>query len=877
MTEEYQPDPDELLKAIQREENKQNLGKLKIFFGMSAGVGKTYAMLEEAKRRLQDGLHIIIGTINTHGRKETEELLKGIPLIPERWVKYKDTVFEEMDLEAILQQKPALVLVDELAHTNVPGSRHPKRWQDVIELLDAGIDVYTTLNVQHVESRKDLVESFAGIQIRETVPDLILERASTIELVDISPAELLERLKEGKVYLGDQSQIAARNFFKEDTLTALREIALRFTAEKVDHDLHSILSQGKGWKTREKLMVAISPSPFSQQLIRKTRRRAFELDATWIAVYVDLGNILSDEEQTHLTNHLNLAQELGAEVITTPDNDIAAAILRIARLKNVTQLIIGRSDSHRKWHFFQKSLIDRLEEASKDLDIVVLRQDKSSKPSVDIYPASSFALGNVYHYVISIVSILGVSILGFLFLPLIGYRGIGFIFLLSIVLLSLFVGQGPIFLAAILSTLSWDYFFIPPPFAFTLTNPQDYALMFIYFSTTTIIGILTSRIHKQDEVLKLRENKVQHLYEIEREIANARNYQYLRLNVTSHLQSMFNGRFDILVKKEGENQLIFDSQLPLLQQEKEQAVAQWVLQNGKIAGWSTSTLPSVKGLYLPIQYSQDTMGVLVYNSNTDRPISIPEINFLQTVAQQMGISLERYLFEERIAHQTYMAQAEKLHFSLLRSVSNRFYTPLNQIVKASQQLNLSLPHKEHQQYLQLIEQASRNLHIMIDNLLSFAELESGFVKLEKSKQNIQDFIGSCVKKIEPLLDGHLIRLSLPETPIFIDFDSHLMEEALKQLLIYAIFHSSPQSPIYIEGREEQKNFKILITNEDSSIEPELLEHMFDKSYQLSVDAKYKNEQLGFAIAHAVMNIHQGKIEVKNRKEGGIILSLAIPL
>ncbi len=874
MIEEYQPDPDELLKAVQKEEHKQSLGKLKIFFGMSAGVGKTYAMLKEAKRRLKEGVQVIIGTINTHGRKETEDLLKGIPIIPEKWVKYKDTVFEEMDLEIILSQKPSLVLVDELAHTNVPGSRHLKRWQDVIELLDAGIDVYTTLNVQHVESRKDLVESFAGIQIRETVPDLILERASTIELVDISPSELLERLREGKVYLGNQSQVAARNFFKEDTLTALREIALRFTAEKVDHDLHSILSKGKGWKTRERLMVAIDSSLFSQQLIRKTRRRAFELDATWIVVYVDLGNILSDEEQSHLTNHLNLAQELGAEVITTYDNDIATALLRIVHLKNITQLIIGRSASHRTWRFFQKSLIDQLEEEAKEADIVIFRQNKLSKPSTAI--RSSFARSSFYYYAISIISIFGISVLGFLLLPLIGYRAVGFIFLLAILLLSFFVGQGPIFFAAILSTLSWNYFFIPTSFTFKATHPEDYSLIMIYFFTAAIIGVLTSRIHKQDEVLKLRENKLQHLYEIEREIANASDYHSLRLNVTSRLQSIFNGQFDILIKKEGENQLVFDSPLSFLHQEKEQAVAQWVLQNGKIAGWSTSTLPSVKGLYIPIRYSQITVGVLVYTPHTDRSLSIPEMNFLQTVAQQMGISLERYLFEERIAHQAYIAQTEKLHVSLLQSVSSQFYTPLNQILKAYEQLNLLLPNREYQQHLQLIEQASQNLQIMIDNLLSFVELESGFVKLEKSKQNIQDFIGKCMKEIEPFVKGHSIQLSLPKAPIYIDFDPRLMKEALKNFLLYIIFHSSPQSPIQIEGQEEEKNFKILISIEDSRIKPELFEQMLDQSSQL-LDPKYKNEQLGFSIAQAILNIHQGKIEVQNRNERGVTLSLSIPL
>ncbi len=574
MIEDISPDPDELLRAIQREENKTQSGKLKIFFGMSAGVGKTYSMLDEAQHLLSDGIDIIVGTINTHGR-ETEELLKGIPIIPEKWVKYRDTVFEEMDLESILEQKHLIVIVDELAHTNVPGSKHLKRWQDVIEILDAGIDVYTTLNVQHIESRKDIVESITGIKIRETVPDLILERANSIELIDISPSILLQRLKDGKVYLGDQSQIAARNFFKEDKLMALREIALRFTAEKVDHDLHLLLSPGKRWKPREKLMVAVSPSPFSEQLIRIARRRAFELDAPWIAIFVDIGKILSDEEQILLTNHLNLARELGAEVITTHDLDIPTALQRLASQKNITQIVIGWPNPRPFFYrIFHKSLLERLYEGNKQFDLLVLRQDHPTSTHPGIYPSTSLS-SPLRDYWLALVSLIFLNILGFLLLPLIGYKSVGFIFLLGIIVLSFFLGQGAIFFTSILSTLSWDYFFIPPILTFSISDPENVALLIFYFCTAAIIGVLTSRIHKQDFLLQLRAKKLGHLYEIEREIANAANFQFLRQNVCAHLQSIFNGQFDILIKGEN-NQLVFDSLLPTLQSEKEKGVAQWV-------------------------------------------------------------------------------------------------------------------------------------------------------------------------------------------------------------------------------------------------------------------------------------------------------------
>ena len=603
MIEEEKLDPDQLLKAIEKEESQQGLGKLKIFFGMSAGVGKTYTMLEDGKQRLQEGVQVVVGVVNTHGRKETEALLEGLQIIPEKWVKYRDNLFSEFDIDKVLELKPQLVLVDELAHTNVPGSKHPKRWQDVIELLDAGIDVYTTLNVQHVESRKDIIESITGIQIRETIPDLILERAAMIEMIDIPPQELLKRLKEGKVYLGDQALAAAQNFFKEDNLTALREIALRLTAEKVDHDLHGILALGKGWKTREKLMVAISSAPSSEQLIRASRRLAFELDSPWIALYVDKGDKLSQEDQRWINKHLNLAQELGAEVVTTQDLDVAAAIQRIAKQKDVTRIVIGRSKPWSFKYLFRKSLIERLEQENKHIDLLILRQDRL----VSLYQKTLLPLelpGSFPSYGIAIVTVAFCALLGYFLDPLLGYKAVGLIFLLGILILSLFVTQGPVFLAAILSSLTWDLLFIPPLFHSGISAPEDIALVFLYFCAASIMGILTTRLRKQNQFLSIREEKMERLYEVIREIAKAPNYHYLRLNVSSFLKTIFGGEFDILTEDE-KGQLLLNSRLPLLNLENERSAAKWAFQKGKIAGFSTDTLASAEGVYFPIKFSRE--------------------------------------------------------------------------------------------------------------------------------------------------------------------------------------------------------------------------------------------------------------------------------
>ncbi|CUI17987.1 osmosensitive K+ channel signal transduction histidine kinase [Candidatus Protochlamydia naegleriophila] len=866
--------PDEILKAIQKQESQKELGKLKIFFGMSAGVGKTYSMLQEAQQRLKEGVNVVIGTINTHGRKETEALLEGLPIIPEKWVKYKDTVFEELDLETIIDTKPELVLVDELAHTNMPGSKHPKRWQDVIEILDAGIDVYTTLNVQHIESRKDIVESLTGIQIRETVPDLILERATSIELIDIPPPELLRRLQEGKVYLGEQSRVAAENFFQEENLMALREIALRFTAEKVDHDLHGML-HGKGWKTRERLMVAISASPSSEQLIRAARRLSFELDAPWIAVHIDTGVRLNDQDQARLNRHFNLARELGAEVITTHDLDIAAALQRIARQRDITRIVIGRPPKKKfnPWTLFQGSFIDRLENENKHIDIVILRQEKLTniyQRAVSTYqmtsPWSAYGLAIAFGIVITAVG-LAVS-------PLIGYKSVGFIFLLGILILSFFVGRGPIFLAAVLSAVCWDLLFIPPLFTQTISDPEDITLVIIYFFVAAIMGTMTSRMREQDQFLHKREENTERLYEIERDIANATNLQYLRLNVCSRLENMFSGKFDILTKSP-DNQLIIDGQLPLLKEEKERVAADWVFQNGKVGGWSTDTLPSAEGIYFPIKFSKSTVGVLVYFPKRGRSLSMEEMSFIQTVAQQLGIYLERYIFEERVSRQDYTRQIERMHQSIFHSLNRSFYTPLKEISKINHQIQQAELSPHIRSLVSKMEQFISNIKFTVDNIIAMSELESGFVHFDRKKHAIKELIEHSLNETKPFVNGHPIKLKLPSQPMFLPFDFNLLKLALNNLLLNAIEYSPSSSPIFIKVQVLENEFWLSVIDEGPGIPEDVSPLIFDKFYHVSSESKGLG--LGLAIVKSVVDIHQRKIEVKNREEKGTEFSLILPI
>lgn len=874
MFEEEKPDPEEILRAIQREEQQKSLGKLKIFFGMSAGVGKTFLMLEQAQERMREGVNLLVGTINTHGRKETEAILEGLPILPEKWVKYKDTVFEELDLEKIISMKPELVIVDELAHTNVPGSKHPKRWQDVMELLDAGIDVYSTLNVQHIESRKDMVEGVTGVQVRETVPDLILERATTIELIDIPPPDLIQRLKEGKVYTGEQSQIAATNFFKEDNLAALRELALRFTAEKVEHDLHEMLSKGKRWKTREKLMVAVSSSPSSQYLIREARRLSFELDAAWVAVFVDTGVMLSDEDQSRLMNHLNLARDLGAEVVTTHDLDIANALKRVAVQKDITRIVIGRTPKVKKefLDFFRESLLDRLEKDNKQLDIIVLRQDKLTHIYQKFLPVFA-AKSPIKMYSLSLLAVLVLTLINALFYPFIGYMSVGYVYLLGILILTFFVGQGPIFFAAVLSAFAWDILFIKPFYSLWIAEPQDVALLLIYFITATVMGVLTTRIHKQDQYLHMREEKMERLYEIGREIASSPDIDTLRLNIVERLRALFPGDFEILVKSQN-GEFNLESRLPVLQQETEKAAATWVFQNGKIGGWSTNTLPSAEALYIPIKYSTLTNGVLVYHPKRKRPLSMDEIDFLQTVTQQIGIYLERRIFEDIVKRQDYAIQTEKLHSAIFRSLNRTFYNPLEDILEIHLQLQKTKLSPETSSLIEKMKNVLFNVKFTVDNIIAISEIGSGFVHFEKKKNSLKNLLDQCLNETKSIVNGHQVNVKIPGQLILLPFDFDLMKLAVNNLLINALEYSPPNTTITVTVQVFENKYIISIQDEGSGIPKDLLHQIFDKFYRIPGSSS-TGLGLGLAVVKSVVDIHQGTIEVENL-ESGTMISLILP-
>ncbi|MCX6639711.1 MAG: DUF4118 domain-containing protein [bacterium] len=646
MTLEGRPDPDYLLKVVQKETAQNLKGRLRIFFGMAAGVGKTYSMLKAAQERWQERVDVVIGVVETHHRVETEALLQGLPVILKRTIDYRGTWLEEMDLDAILARKPQLVLVDELAHSNIPGSRHPKRWQDVMELLDAGIDVYTTINVQHLESRKEAVEGITGILIRETVPDSILDRAVQIDLIDLSPRDLLKRLREGKVYLGENAQVAQEHFFKEDRLTALREIALRLTAERVDlelRDMTPLQERRTAWNTNERLLTAVSPSPHSETNIRATRRLAFTLGAPWVAAYIETRSTLNEKDRITLEKNLELARELGAEVITVTDSDVVSALQKLTRQKNVTHIVMGRPEKHWWRDLIDRgNILDHLVRQNSEVDIHVIRLEKETKTShpKDVRPHFQSPLAH-YGYVIALV--IAVILISEILLPWIGYRAVGFLFLLVVLLLGLFMSRGPIYFAALLSALLWDFLFIPPPGTFTISQPEDIAMIIVYFLVAIIAGTLTNRIRSRERLVRREDERLHMMYEIVRAIADAGQRSDYLDNICTRLGEYLGGRCTIyLTTPEGSLSPAVNLISDIHENEKEQAVARWVQNNRKPAGWSTDTLASSQALYIPIIGRSATLGVFLFLPEDLKHRLLPdERNIVQATVQQLGISLDR--------------------------------------------------------------------------------------------------------------------------------------------------------------------------------------------------------------------------------------------
>ena len=874
------PDPDELLRSLKKTQEREKGGKLKIFLGMSAGVGKTFAMLEAAHVLIKDGADVVAGIIETHGRSETLKLIENIPALPKRAISYKGKEFAELDIDALLKRKPEFALVDELAHTNIPGSRHDKRWQDIVELLDHGINVYTTLNIQHVESRKEDVELATGIAIYETVPDSVIERAEQIELVDIPPETLLERLADGKVYLGEKAVQAAENFFRQDKLTALREIALRFAGDVVGNKLRELSAAGQFSKSaHEKLLVAVSHSPHSRRLIRAARKMAFAAESDWIALHVDTGIALSQEDKNRLSENIELARSLGAAIIATTDSDLVSAIARIGKQHGVTKLLMGRPS--RK--FFSKlcpSLLDRLL-TETDIDIQVLYDEPSHPGSHKrFYLPFSFLAGK-RPYRSALVLIAAITVVGAALAPAVSYQSVGFLYLLAVLGAGAFFTVGPILLSAVLSALAWDFFFIPPRYTFAITRPEDMLMFLTYLLVAAITGLLSYRVTRSRQLLRVKERSSDAMLDILAQFAFQSERKECLQIVMNKMRGFFGGSFEAIFAKGGhEFETTTAAPYRWLSDAREWAVAKWALDNGKEAGWSTDTLSSSQALYIPLIAYGKVTGVLAYMpDNPATALGEETRGLLLALCGQIAFYFKQELYREEARSAEDLKRSEKLYQTILNSVSHEIKTPITAIiglVSALEDEKIAVDPKARKPIMDELSEAAERLNREVNNILDMSRLSSGLLSLKKEWFDVRELAESCVSKLGQRADKHKLELHVPYKLPFLYADYSLMEQMLVNILSNALNYTRSGSRIELSAAQEGGNIVIRVSDSGPGIPQEYLVKVFDRFFRVP-GTSAGGTGLGLAIAKTVVELHNGSIAAQNRPGGGAEFSIALPV
>lgn len=880
MTERDRPNPDALLASLQRDAARQRRGKLKVFLGMCAGVGKTYAMLEAARREFAAGHDVVIGYLETHGRKETDALAVGLPAIPRRQIEYRGMQLSEFDLDAALVRKPKLILVDEFAHSNAPESRHPKRYQDVLELLNAGMDVFTTLNIQHLESRAEAVAQITGVTIHETVPDTALTDAE-FELVDLPPDDLRARLAAGKVYLPERAATAQDRFFRSGNLSALRELALRFTAEHVGQDvLEERRAHGTGspWKSGQRLLVAVSASPTSASLVRWTRRLAGELHAAWVAVYVESTRALSDADQARLAKHLALARELGAEIITTTDDDVVRGILRTAREQNATQIVVGKPAGWRMLDLFHGgSVLNRLIRESGQIDVHVVRAEGEKIARRPVRPENFWKIDfRTYAWVAGIVAL--VTGLNAVLDQFVGFYALALTYLLGVVVLALFVGRGPVFFAATLSALLWNFFFLPPRFTFLVLNFQDGMMFAMYFIVALVLGQLTARIRAQQTAERQREQRATALYLLTRELAESPDLAQLLAVVIQQVGQTF--RADVALSLPDESEpapvtLYFASSWALA--DKEQTVAAWAFQHQQAAGRGTDNLPASEGLHLPLIAGERATGVLSLRFHDPTPLAPAQRDLLDAFIRQIALVFDRERLRDAESQAKFLAESERMGTMLLNSVSHELRTPLAAISSVASGLRAAGELNPAQQSLTVeLEEATRRLNRLVRNLLDLSRLETGHLRTNTDWHDLHDLLRSALQNLGRVLSQHEIKTDVPHDFPPVKLDAVLTEQILVNLLGNAAVHTPPGTRIELSARAEENQLVLRVADNGPGLPAGDPVRLFDR-FQRGPEAVAGGTGIGLSLVKGFAEAQGGRVSAENRPGGGAMFTVKLPL
>lgn len=879
-TEEVLPHPDELLALLKDEEARGKKGKLKIFFGMCAGVGKTYTMLQAAHAERLKGTDIVIGYVETHKRLETEELVKGFELISRRIIAQRNTSVEEMDIDAIIARNPHTTIVDELAHTNAPGSRHKKRYQDVQELLENGINVYTTLNVQHLESRSDTVAQITGVIVHETLPDEIFEHADEVELVDLTPDELLQRLSEGKVYTYERSKEAVSNFFRKGNITALREMALRIVADRVDKQLHDYMHQKRirgPWKSGLSLLVAIDYNAQSTRLLRWAKNLSYSMGAAIQAVYVETSHQLTDREREQLDRNLSLAQQLGIKFRIITNYDRVRAIIDYALKENITHIVVDKPRDRNLFSMFVLgNFVNRLIKYSGNIDVYILGSDSKSRDRFkDRVTMPSFT-SDLSQYLITLTITILASAICFLAKDVIGYQVVSFLLLFLVSILAVFFGTGPILLAATLSAAIWDFLFIPPPFTLHVDNPVDILMLIMFFIIALLNGILTSRVRLQEKKIRVREERTHALYQLTKELLVASGIEEVMKVAMQSVHNYFKLECVIMLKNES-NQLDIKNihQTNLVPSENDKSIASWVFKHSSKAGNHTETLPSTDFTFYPLKGGSGVVGVIGVKHNS--VFSQGEQQFWDGVISQISGKIEREFLRDAARKAYVLNESDKLYKTLFNSISHELRIPVATILGATDVL-LSHKYSEETQYnlFNEISTASIRLNRLIENLLNMSRLESGRLTLRPDWCDVHDLIVKVSSSLQQELQFFNVFVVIPENMPLVYIDFGLIEQVLYNLILNATQNSEPGTNIRVKFFYDNGSLIIQVMDRGRGFSESELQSVFNKFFR-GKDALAGGTGLGLSIVKGFIEAHKGTVRAENRQNGGAVFTINIPV
>ncbi|WP_322024456.1 DUF4118 domain-containing protein [Burkholderia sp. BCC1977] len=894
------PDPDQLLDKLQRDEEKQRRGQLKIFFGASAGVGKTYAMLQAARQRLQDGVDVVVGIVETHGRSETAALLDGLDVLPLAHIEYRGRTLAEFDLDGGLARAPQLILVDELAHSNVQGARHLKRWQDVYELLDAGIDVYTTVNVQHLESLNDVVGAITGIRVWETVPDRVFDAADEVTLVDLPAEELLERMRDGKVYLAQQAERAVRNFFRKGNLIALRELALRRTADRVDAQMREYRADRsiqRIWQARERLLVCVGPGPEAPTLVRAAARLAASLKADWIAVYVETPRLqrLPDARRQRTLDALKLAAELGAETATLAGDDAVAALIGYAKVRNVSKLVAGGSPKVGLVRRFARPFGEKLAERAGDVDLMLIRASASDEVRAtpldarardwrDAFAQFGMRRSPPRHYLYAAAICAAITGVANLVSERLDLTNLVMLYLLGVVFSAVRLGRGPGVLQSFLSVAAFDYFFVPPRMSFSVSDTQYLLTFFGMLLTSLVISHLTSTLTRQASIAQRRERRTGAIYAMARELGAALTTEQIVEIGSRHVGEVFRARVAFLLPDSADQvrQKIEepDAAVTLTGADLDSDVGQWVYDQQKPAGRGTETLPATAALYLPLKAPMRTRGVLAVASREPRELEVPEQQrMLDAFAAQIALALERVHYVEIARDALVNMESERLRNSLLSAISHDLRTPLTTIVGFSSMLANARAAEAHTpatersaqregELVDAIHDEALRMTGIVTNLLDMARLQAGSLQLKRQWSLLEETVGAALAACKRVLARHPARVSLPADLPLLQMDAVLMERLFTNLFENAAKYTPADAPIDIGAErvtdDGQPFVRVHVDDHGPGLPAGMETRIFDKFTRGEKESATPGIGLGLAICRAIVEAHGGRIGALNR-------------